>query len=619
MRNVLFATALALMICCGFAPASEGFDDLVNRARAGATEEALVTFAQKSGVAYDLTVDEIFILSDLGYTAKSIAAVIESGKAVAAGGKAVEAAPKVAQVEAEKPAPLLPPVAAQEPAPIQNQAPIQNPALEKFAEQPAPVQPAVANEQPAPPQIIVTTAGERLQIDETVNLTIAPNTVVVPPEGEASIGTFYQALAPYGSWVRINDAWYWRPTACVTDPNWRPYCDRGHWVWTDNNWFWHSDYSWGWAPFHYGRWMSTDGYGWLWMPDTCWSPAWVSWRECDGHYGWAPLPCSARYDVGLGFRHAGRHWWADIGFGLGMNDYCFCPCDHFYGSSLRQHVLHRKDNHHIFNTSRLLQHDVSHNNNCVTVNGPHFDHVQKYTGVQIKPVSLMNSTVKAGEPLGRAFRDDPLHQTMHVYRPTIKESTTFSPTQFVSKVTPGATNSTVTRPSIGNPTVIARPGTSYQPGTKLTNPITAGDNKSGATSSVLKSTPTISTNPGTKHTGPVYQTPKVDSTASNVVDDSSKRTTSSPPKTVVTTPRIIESTPSRHIPSTTYVPPTTSTLSDSTPARSSGSTSSSRVYVPGSGTSTGSGNGSSSGNSGRVFSPGSSPSSSDPLSGKRTR
>ncbi len=48
---------------------------------------------------------------------------------------------------------------------------------------------------------------------------------------------------------------------------------------------WVSDYDWGWAPFHYGRWVNNRYNEWVWIPDTVWSPAWVSWRSGGGYYG----------------------------------------------------------------------------------------------------------------------------------------------------------------------------------------------------------------------------------------------------------------------------------------------------------------------------------------------
>jgi hypothetical protein len=61
-------------------------------------------------------------------------------------------------------------------------------------------------------------------------------------------------------------------------------------VLTEFGWTWVSDWSWGWAPFHYGRWVIVSGFGWCWVPGTMWGPAWVTWRSGGGWVGWAALP-----------------------------------------------------------------------------------------------------------------------------------------------------------------------------------------------------------------------------------------------------------------------------------------------------------------------------------------
>ncbi|QJW90555.1 hypothetical protein HNV11_14785 [Spirosoma taeanense] len=100
--------------------------------------------------------------------------------------------------------------------------------------------------------------------------------------------TFYNELAPYGQWLRYpgyGDVWL--PNA---GPDFQPYATAGHWVVTEFGNTWVSDYPWGWAPFHYGRWIFDGAYGgWLWIPGSDWGPAWVSWRSGGGYYGWAPL------------------------------------------------------------------------------------------------------------------------------------------------------------------------------------------------------------------------------------------------------------------------------------------------------------------------------------------
>jgi hypothetical protein len=102
---------------------------------------------------------------------------------------------------------------------------------------------------------------------------------------------FQDDLAPYGNW--IDDPTYgrvWEPEASLVGADFTPYYTGGHWVLTEFGWTWVSDFSWGWAPFHYGRWIIVSGYGWCWVPGTTWGPAWVAWRSGDGYVGWAALP-----------------------------------------------------------------------------------------------------------------------------------------------------------------------------------------------------------------------------------------------------------------------------------------------------------------------------------------
>ena len=73
-------------------------------------------------------------------------------------------------------------------------------------------------------------------------------------------------------------------------------------------WTWASDYNWGWAPFHYGRWLYDDAYGWMWVPGYEWAPAWVSWRNGGGCYGWAPLGPGGNFDISIGSRIPYNYW-----------------------------------------------------------------------------------------------------------------------------------------------------------------------------------------------------------------------------------------------------------------------------------------------------------------------
>src|ERR1700722_7197424 len=82
--------------------------------------------------------------------------------------------------------------------------------------------------------------------------------------GDVSFQVFYDDMSPYGNWVNNPGTGYvWIPNV---DAGFSPYQSNGHWVMTDMGWTWVSDYSWGWAPFHYGRWNYDNSYGWGWCP-----------------------------------------------------------------------------------------------------------------------------------------------------------------------------------------------------------------------------------------------------------------------------------------------------------------------------------------------------------------
>ncbi|MCX7015886.1 MAG: hypothetical protein NTW86_25580 [Candidatus Sumerlaeota bacterium] len=117
----------------------------------------------------------------------------------------------------------------------------------------------------------------------------APRPLYADDENAVDISSFYNALAPYGTWFDDPTyGWCWTPTDVA--PDWRPYT-VGHWEYVDDyGWTWDSDEAWGWATDHYGRWMfNSDLARWVWIPGTEWSPAWVDFRAGDGWIGWAPV------------------------------------------------------------------------------------------------------------------------------------------------------------------------------------------------------------------------------------------------------------------------------------------------------------------------------------------
>jgi hypothetical protein len=74
----------------------------------------------------------------------------------------------------------------------------------------------------------------------------------------------YEDLDDNGTWS--DDPRYghvWIPTR--TAPGWAPYRE-GHWAWISPwGYTWVDDAPWGYAPFHYGRWVTTHG-RWGWVP-----------------------------------------------------------------------------------------------------------------------------------------------------------------------------------------------------------------------------------------------------------------------------------------------------------------------------------------------------------------
>jgi hypothetical protein len=122
----------------------------------------------------------------------------------------------------------------------------------------------------------------------------------------------------------------------ATAPDWRPYFSGGHWNYTEQGWYWQSDYPWGEYVFHYGRWMRDPNFGWAWVPGYHWGPGWVCWRNAEdaGYCGWAPLPPGARFEVGVGLIWNGRVA-VDTDFGLGPDLFVFIPFDHFWAHDYR--------------------------------------------------------------------------------------------------------------------------------------------------------------------------------------------------------------------------------------------------------------------------------------------
>ncbi len=99
--------------------------------------------------------------------------------------------------------------------------------------------------------------------------------------------TGYQDLDAWGDWQASPDyGTLWYPRAVPAD--WAPY-RFGRWAWIAPwGWTWIDQAPWGFAPFHYGRWVIVHG-RWAWVPGRLvarpvYAPALVAWI---GNPGWS--------------------------------------------------------------------------------------------------------------------------------------------------------------------------------------------------------------------------------------------------------------------------------------------------------------------------------------------
>lgn len=140
-------------------------------------------------------------------------------------------------------------------------------------------------------------------------------------DASVSLQTFYDELSPYGTWIQDPQYGYvWRPD--VDQTQFRPYYTDGRWAMTEYGNTWVSNYDWGWAPFHYGRWVYNNYRQWIWLPDTNWGPAWVDWRSGGGYYGWAPMGPSINVNIRFGRRYVlPSYCWNFIPQGYIYNNY----------------------------------------------------------------------------------------------------------------------------------------------------------------------------------------------------------------------------------------------------------------------------------------------------------
>ncbi|MDD5139682.1 MAG: hypothetical protein PHY43_05405 [Verrucomicrobiales bacterium] len=327
---------------------------VVRLAQAGVDESIIMVYVTNSSRTFNLDSDKIIYLTDLGVPTDVVTAMMQRDQFLQqqfAAAQAEQLAQQTQQTQQEQTAP------APEAAPADT---------EEVASQPAPV---------------------------TVNY-------------------FNETLSPYGSWVVVNGyGRCWRPAVCVYNPGWQPYCDRGHWVYTDCGWYWSSDYAWG-ATFHYGRWFNDASIGWCWYPDTVWAPSWVTWRYSNNYCGWAPLPPRTYCQTGVGLVYQNGNFGLGLNFGLGASCYTFVPSQYFCNPHPRNYCASPGQVAQIYNNTKIVNNikiKGNGNNQIIINNGIPVQNVAATTQTPIRQVpvhEIDRSFVHGGhgQPMDRPSR-----------------------------------------------------------------------------------------------------------------------------------------------------------------------------------------------------------------------
>lgn len=194
---------------------------------------------------------------------------------------------------------------------------------------------------------------------------------------DVSLQSFYDELSPYGTWIQDPQYGYvWRPD--VDQDEFRPYYTNGRWVMTEYGNTWVSNYDWGWAPFHYGRWVYNSYNNWIWIPDTVWGPAWVSWRSGGGYYGWAPLGPSISIGINIGRG------------GYRVPDMCwnFIPYNNIY---INNYPRYNYGRNRVYIQNTVIINNTYVRNNRTYYTGPRIDDIRRTTNQRVNVYAVNRS------------------------------------------------------------------------------------------------------------------------------------------------------------------------------------------------------------------------------------
>lgn len=193
-------------------------------------------------------------------------------------------------------------------------------------------------------------------------------------------GYFYTSLSPHGTWIEIGYGTpVWRPT--IIRKNWSPY-NYGQWVYTDYGWYWDSYEPFGYIVYHYGRWYYDDYYGWIWIPDYEWAPAWVDWRYDDDYIGWAPLSPYAVFYINIGLHYTYDYY-------VPYHHWNYVKYNHFCNNNVYNYYVAPKYKYRVHNRTKMRT-NYSYYDGRVRNDGIDFDRIRERSGRTIEKRNLVS-------------------------------------------------------------------------------------------------------------------------------------------------------------------------------------------------------------------------------------
>ncbi len=194
----------------------------------------------------------------------------------------------------------------------------------------------------------------------------------------------YDDLDDYGRWDEQSEYGpIWYPTQ--VEEGWVPY-RTGHWVWTGPyGWTWVESEPWGYAPFHYGRWVSYRG-RWGWVPGPVhvrpvWSPALVVFAGGNG----------------FGYDGGGLTAWFPLGVGEPYIPWYHCSSDYVRRVNVTNINIVNIHNTTVVNNYNTFVRNTNNYTNVTNVRSMNYAYTNRNAGF-----SAVNARAfAAGQPVGR--------------------------------------------------------------------------------------------------------------------------------------------------------------------------------------------------------------------------